>query len=204
MNSGVVRPLRASGGMEELFYITEMSDVGFIRPADITGDIKSILREQFGSKYIGRYLRDVGLVLDVLEVTELSHGKSIIGSPNIYVRAKFKVLTYLPLKDEIVEGEVENIVDYGMFVSIGPISGFVHISQLGDDVFIHRAGVLQSKKAKITFRKGDRVRARITTVSKPSPTALLRGEPIVKVSLTMRQPKLGKIEEKGKEKEASG
>ncbi len=204
MNSGVVRPLRASGGMEELFYITEMSDVGFIRPADITGDIKSILREQFGSKYIGRYLRDVGLVLDVLEVTELSHGKSIIGSPNIYVRAKFKVLTYLPLKDEIVEGEVENIVDYGMFVSIGPISGFVHISQLGDDVFIHRAGVLQSKKAKITFRKGDRVRARITTVSKPSPTALLRGEPIVKVSLTMRQPKLGKIEEKDKEKEASG
>ncbi len=204
MNSGVVRPLRASGGMEELFYITEMSDVGFIRPADITGDIKSILREQFGSKYIGRYLGDVGLVLDVLEVTELSHGKSIIGSPNIYVRAKFKVLTYLPLKDEIVEGEVENIVDYGMFVSIGPISGFVHISQLGDDVFIHRAGVLQSKKAKITFRKGDRVRARITTVSKPSPTALLRGEPIVKVSLTMRQPKLGKIEEKGKEKEASG
>jgi len=185
-----------------LFYITEMSDVGFIKPADITGDIKSILREQFGSKYIGRYLRDVGLVLDVLEVTELSHGKSIIGSPNIYVRAKFKVLTYLPLKDEIVEGEVENIVDYGMFVSIGPISGFVHISQLGDDVFIHRAGVLQSKKAKITFRKGDRVRARITTVSKPSPAALLRGEPIVRVSLTMRQPKLGKIEEKGKEKES--
>lgn len=177
-----------------MFYITEMSDVGFIRPADINKDIRSILRKQFGSKYVGRYLKDVGLILDVLEVTDLSHGKSIIGSPNMYARAKFKVLTYMPLKDEIVEGEVENIVDYGMFVSMGPISGFVHISQLGDDVFIHRSGVLQSRKAKITFRKGDRVRARITTVSKPSPAALLRGEPIVRVSLTMRQPELGKIE----------
>jgi len=66
-----------------LFYITEMSDVGFVRPIDLNKDIKSILREQFGSKYIGRYLKDVGLVLDVLEVTDLGYGKSIIGSPNI-------------------------------------------------------------------------------------------------------------------------
>lgn len=184
-----------------MFYITEMSDVGFIRPVDLTKDTKSILKEQFGSKYVGRYLKNVGLILDVLEVTDLSHGKSIIGSPNIYVRAKFRVLTYLPLKDEIVEGEVENIVDYGMFVSIGPISGFVHISQLGDDVFIHRSGVLQGRKARVTFRKGDVVRARITAVSKPSQVALLRGEPVVKVSLTMRQPKLGKIKEREREKE---
>ncbi len=182
-----------------MIYITEMSDVGFIRPMDLDKDIRSILRGQFSSKYVGRYLKEIGLILDVLEVTDLGYGKSIIGSPNIYVRAKFKVLTYLPLKDEIVEGEVENIVDYGMFVSIGPISGFVHISQLGDDVFVHRAGVLQSKKARITFRRGDRVRARITTISKPSPMALLKGEPIVKVSLTMRQPKLGKLEVKEKE-----
>jgi len=185
-----------------LFYMTEMSDVGYIRPIDMNKDIREILREQFTSKYVGRYLKDVGLILEILEVTDLGYGKSIIGSPHIYVRAKFKVMAYLPLKDEVVEGEVENIVDYGMFVSIGPISGFVHISQLGDDVFIHRAGVLQSKKAKITFRKGDKVRARITTVSKPSPAAILRGEPIVKVALTMRQPGLGKIEEKGGEEKS--
>jgi len=44
-----------------VFYITEMSDVGFIRPMDLNKDIRSILREQFNSKYVGRYLRDIGL-----------------------------------------------------------------------------------------------------------------------------------------------
>ncbi|RLG40120.1 MAG: hypothetical protein DRO01_04580, partial [Thermoproteota archaeon] len=66
--------------------------------------------------------------------------------------------------------------------------------QLGDDVFVHRAGVLQGRKTRITYRRGDVVRARITGVSRPSPAAAARGEPIVRVSLTCRQPGMGKVE----------
>ncbi len=180
-----------------MFYIAEMSDIGYIRPLDLKGDVKEILRRQFSGKYVGKYIEDLGLVLDVLEVTSVGLGKSFIGSPHIYLKAGFKVLTYMPIRDEIIEGEVENIVDYGMFVSIGPINGFVHISQLGNDVFIHRGGILQGKKKKVKFSIGDVVRAKVTAVSKPNLAAALRGEPIVRVSLTMRQPGLGKLVEEG-------
>ncbi len=181
-----------------MFYIAEMSDIGYIRPLDLKGDVKEILRRQFSGKYVGKYIADIGLVLDVLEITEIGLGKSFIGSPHIYLKANFKVLTYMPVRDEIVEGEVENIVDYGMFISIGPINGFIHISQLGNDVFINKGGVIQGRKKKVRFSIGDVVRARVTAVSKPNLAAAIRGEPIVKVSLTMRQPGLGKlVEDKG-------
>ncbi len=182
-----------------MFYVAEMSDIGYVRPLDLKGDIKEILRRQFSGKYVGKFISGLGLVLDVLEVTDVGLGKSFIGSPHIYLRASFRVLTYLPIRDEIVEGEVENIVDYGMFVSIGPINGFVHISQLGNDVFIHKGGILQGKKKRVKFSIGDVVRARITAVSKPNLAAALRGEPIVRVSLTMRQPGLGKVKKEGEE-----
>jgi len=178
-----------------LFYEVEMSDVGYIRPMDLGKDLREILKRQFRAKYVGRFVKDVGLILDVLEIADMSYGASVIGSPNIYVRANFKALSYIPMKDEVIEGEVENVVEYGVFVTVGPINGFVHISQLGDDVFVHRGGVIQGRKLKVTFRPGDVVRARITAVSKPDPSATLRNEPVIKVALTMRQPKLGKVGE---------
>ncbi|HDD68924.1 MAG TPA: S1 RNA-binding domain-containing protein, partial [Candidatus Korarchaeota archaeon] len=87
-------------------------------------------------------------------------------------------------------------------VRVGPVDGFIHISQLGDDVFIQRGGVLQGRKTKITYRPGDRIRARVTAVSKPDPTAPKRGEPIIRIALSCRQPGLGKIEEKEEEESA--
>ncbi len=178
-----------------MFYEVEMSDVGYIKPPDLGKDLREILKGQLRAKYVGRFVKEAGLILDVLDIVDMSYGTSIIGSPNIYVRVNFKALSYIPMKDEVIEGEIENVVEYGVFVSVGPINGFVHISQLGDDVFVHRGGVIQGRKLKITFRPGDVVRARVTAVSKPDPSAVLRNEPVIKVALTMRQPKLGKIGE---------
>lgn len=177
-----------------MFYEVELSDVGYVKPSDLGKDLREILADQFRRKYVGRFVKEAGLILEVLEITDLSYGASVVGSPNIYVRAKFRALSYMPLKDEVIEGEIENVVDYGIFVTAGPINGFVHISQLGDDVFVHRGGVIQGRKLKVTLRPGDVVRARVTAVSKPDPSAPLRNEPIIKVALTMRQPKLGKLE----------
>ncbi len=177
-----------------MFYEVELSDVGYLRPADLGKDVSEVLKDQFRAKYVGRFVKEAGLIIDVLEVTDFGYGTSILGSPNIYIRASFKALSYMPLKDEVIEGEIENVVDYGIFVTAGPINGFVHISQLGDDVFVHRGGVIQGRKLKVTLRPGDVVRARVTAVSKPDPSAPLKNEPLIKVALTMRQPKLGKLE----------
>ncbi|MFH7903137.1 MAG: S1 RNA-binding domain-containing protein, partial [Candidatus Aenigmatarchaeota archaeon] len=94
-------------------------------------------------------------------------------------------------------GIVSGIADFGVFLNIGPIDGLVHISQVMDDeVSISGKEALVGKKTNKVLKIGDIVKARIITVSYKDITN-------IRVSLTMKQPGLGKIEwleEKSKKK----
>ncbi|PNV78121.1 MAG: DNA-directed RNA polymerase [Thermoproteota archaeon] len=178
-----------------MYYIVEVEDIGSLKPNELGLDVKSVLLDKFRKRYVGRYFSDIGLVLDVLDVLEYGEGKSIIGSPDIYVKARFNLLSYIPKVQELVEGEIKSVGEYGVTLSMGPVEGFIHISQLGDDIFVQRSDGLYGKKTRATFKRGDIVRARITAVTKPDYTAPLKGEPVIKVSLTCKQPGLGKVAE---------
>ena len=109
---------------------------------------------------------------------------------------------FKPEQQEIVEGEVTDITEFGAFVRIGPMEGLVHVSQVTDDYINYdpRNASLLGNESKKILTEGDKIRARIVTLS-------LKGKTIKesKIGLTMRQPNLGKFEwieaEKNKAKE---
>jgi DNA-directed RNA polymerase subunit E' len=107
-----------------------------------------------------------------------------------YHAVSFTLLSYYPEIQEVVEGEVVEVEDFGAFVRMGPIDALIHVSQLIDDYvsFDERQGVLIAKETRRTLRGGDIVRARITAVS------LVKRGSSGKVGMTMRQPFLGKLE----------
>jgi DNA-directed RNA polymerase subunit E' len=73
---------------------------------------------------------------------------------------------------------------------VGPVDGYVHKSQIMDDVVSYsreQSAVIGQKTARV-LRKGDSVRARIVAVSYGGRRQALR------VQMTMRQPYLGKLE----------
>jgi len=89
-----------------------------------------------------------------------------------------------------VEGEVIEIVEFGAFVSIGPFDALLHMSQVTDDymVFDEKNKRLVGKETKKVLQEGDKVRARIVSLS------LKEREPEKsKIGLTMRQPWLGAL-----------
>jgi len=100
------------------------------------------------------------------------------------------LLTYYPKLQEVVEGEVVEIADFGAFVRVGPIDTLLHVSQLIDDFISYdeKQGVLMGKETRRKLATGDHVRVRITAVS------LARGGSSGKVGVTARQPFLGKLE----------
>ncbi|RLG72752.1 MAG: DNA-directed RNA polymerase, partial [Methanobacteriota archaeon] len=118
-----------------------------------------------------------------------------------YHKTEFSALVYLPVVGELVEAEVVEIVDFGAFVRLGPMDGLVHISQVTDDYIVRdrKQGILVGKETKRILREGDKVRARVVTVS-------MKGSGTSKIGLSMRQPGLGKfewIEEEKKGEEGS-
>jgi len=145
--------------------------------------VESAIRKDFMG-YVGKE----GLFLEVTKVRDIGEGTIIPGDGAIYYETTFEMLIYKPVLQEVVEGFVSEITEFGTFIRIGPIDGLVHVSQVMDDyVSYSDAGVLTGKESKRVLKQKDVVRTRIIAISLKS----IKG---AKIGLTMRQPGLGKLE----------
>ncbi|NWF97141.1 MAG: DNA-directed RNA polymerase [Candidatus Thorarchaeota archaeon] len=133
--------------------------------------------------------RDIGLVIAVLEVLEIGQGRLMPGDGETYHAVTYQVLVFKPMRGEVIEGNVVEIMDFGAFVRMGPLDGLCHVSQICDDYITQdsKTNALLGKESGRTLQEGDQVRARITSISLES------GNRSGKIGLTMRQPFLGKI-----------
>ncbi len=175
-------------------------DVVRVPPERLGGDQRLVVKEMLQDKLEGRMDKMVGMFLAILDVVKTEEGRIMIGDGGVYYETTFDVLVFRPQMQEIVEGEVAEIVEFGAFVEIGPLDGLLHISQITDEYISYdEKGVkLITKETNRTLGEGDKVRARIVAIS------LNEKDPgDSKIGLTMRQPGLGKIEwiEEEREKE---
>jgi len=158
-----------------------------VDPINFKDDINESIKIEIMKNYENK-LDESRFLLCLIEVLKIGEGLIIPGDGAIYYETTFKILVYEPVIKEIVEGEVTEITEYGAFVRIGPIEGFIHMSQVMDDfVSFSKAKSLTGKESKKTLNIGDYVRARVIAVS-------MKNLKDAKIGLTMRQVGLGKIE----------
>ena len=140
--------------------------------------------QQVKAKYEGVVSDELGYVIAVANVSVSQIGKIIPGDGATYHKVLFSLLTFYPELQEVVEGEVVEIADFGAFIRIGPIDALLHVSQLMDDFISYdeKQGVLLGKETKRKLMNGDQVRVRITAVS------LGRAGSSGKIGVTARQP----------------
>lgn len=167
-----------------------MEDTIRIPPDTFGNPLETVSQQQVKSKYEGNIDEELGYVIAVIETKVSPIGKIIPGDGATYHKVTFSLLTFFPKLQEIVEGEVVEVADFGAFVRIGPIDALLHVSQLMDDFISYdeKQGVLLGKETKRRLSTGDQVRVRITAVS------LGRAGTSGKIGVTARQPFLGKLE----------
>jgi DNA-directed RNA polymerase subunit E' len=173
-----------------LFKLIIREDTIRIPPETFGNPLEAVGHQQVKAKYEGVVDEELGYVIAVTEVKVSSIGKIIPGDGATYHKVNFSLLTFYPKIQEVVEGEVVEIADFGAFVRIGPIDALLHVSQLMDDFISYdeKQGVLLGKESKRRLMSGDQVRVRITAVS------LGRAGSSGKIGVTARQPFLGKLE----------
>ena len=170
-----------------MYSILELKSNIRVPPQFLGKKIKEAIKTAIEEEFIGA-LGKHGLFLAVLDVKKIGEGTIIPGDGAVYYETTFEALVYRPILQEVVEGFISEVMEFGAFVRIGPIDGLVHVSQVMDDyVNYAESGVLQGKESKRSLKAKDVVRARIIAVSLKN----LRG---AKLGLTMRQPGLGKLE----------
>jgi DNA-directed RNA polymerase subunit E' len=173
-----------------LFKLITREDTIRIPPETFGNPLGAVGHQQVKAKYEGVVDEELGYVIAVTDVKVSPIGKIIPGDGATYHKVSFSLLTFYPVIQEVVEGEVVEIADFGAFVRIGPIDALLHVSQLMDDFISYdeKQGVLLGKETKRKLTSGDQVRVRITAVS------LGRAGSSGKIGVTARQPFLGKLE----------
>ena len=173
-----------------MYKLLHMNDVVRIPSEKFGSPLEQISAEVLRSTYEGVVMREFGAVLAVFNVQVSNVGKILPGDGGIYHRTSFSLLVYTPVIQEVVEGEVVEVTDFGVFVRIGPMDGLVHVSQIIDDFITYDAkrGALIGKESQRFLEKGVPVRSRIITVSLSGGAS--RGS---KIGMTMRQPFLGAL-----------
>jgi len=179
-----------TGGYSPLFKLITLEDTIRIPPETFGNPLDAVGHQQVKAKYEGIVDEELGYVIAVINVEVNPIGKIIPGDGATYHKVTFSLLTFYPKVQEVLEGEVVEVADFGAFVRIGPIDALLHVSQLMDDFISYdeKQGVLLGKETKRKLTSGDQVRVRITAVS------LGRAGSSGKIGVTARQPFLGKLE----------
>lgn len=170
-----------------MFYLVDVEDYVRVEPKLFGLDTAEAVKQQLNETYSNFQDRDLGEVIDILEVLEVTDGIIIPGDGAAYYKSHFKLIVFKPELQELVYGQIEEITSFGAFINMGVSRGMIHISQTMDDyVSFSKTGSLTGKDEKRSLNVGDNCMARIVAIS-------FKGdEP--KIGLTMRQPGLGKLE----------
>ncbi len=183
-----------------MFYRTEIKDHIRVPPEDFDAELEEAVVKNIKKKYDGYIDKDIGIVIDVPGVKEVGEGIIIPGDGASYYNTTFELMVFKPELQEVVVGKIKDIAEFGAFIGLGPIEGMIHVSQTMDDfVSFAKDKVLAGKDSRRTLKVGDNCRARIIAVS-------YKDINNPKLGLTMRQPKLGKLEwlkEDGEKKPAA-
>ncbi len=174
-----------------MYRKVRLVDIIRIPPQRLEEDLEKVVAETLREKLEGRIDKMLGSIVAVTDIAEIGEGHILVGDGAVYYEVTFDAIAYKPELQEIVEGTVVEIVNFGAFIAVGPVDCLVHVSQIADEFMTYdeKNARLTSKDSNRSLNEGDKVRARIVAVS------LNEHDPREsKIGLTMRQAALGRLE----------
>ena len=113
----------------------------------------------------GRFDEDENYTLLTYDHETVGRGKIIHGGGAIYQRVRFKALHFTMEANEVVDGAVSEVSEYGAFVRIGPIEALLHKSQILDEPVQVNMGIrrIEGSQSGKHIEEGSYVRSRIVS-----------------------------------------
>lgn len=173
-----------------MFYVYTIKDTISIPPAHFGEDLNKAAEVILRKRHERLLEKDMGIILAVFNVREISDGFIMPGDPSTHHDVTFDMLAFNLDVGEILMGEISELVDFGCFVRLGPIDGLVHLSQITNDFITNdrKSGTFVLRNSGRTLKKGDVVYVKVSTIS------LKNNIKDTKIALTMRPDSLGKYE----------
>ena len=174
-----------------MYMQTQAERVVRIPPSELGNDLDAIIGKIAQKTFEGKLGQDKSVTVLVKNVKRVGDGRIVHGDGAVYQNVTFDQIVFRLKENELVEGTVVQVTKFGAFIKFGPLDGLLHVSQVLDD----RVDAdlenqrLVGKDSGRSLSVGDRVRARIVGMDLNE-----KNVQDSKISLTMRQPGLGRID----------
>lgn len=174
-----------------MYRIGERKSVVRVPPERLGENYSDVVNQLARSSFEGKLDSAGNYVLMIHNVELEGNGRVVHGDGGVFQEVRYDALTFTPSLQEVVDGVVVDIIEFGAFIRFGPLDGLLHISQILDDKLdVDETGKrIVGKESKRDLRVGDRVRARVISVSLND-----KNPKESRIGLTTRQPGLGKFE----------
>ena len=171
-----------------MYTMVKVEDTIRIPPEKFGEDLDKVIEETVQKTFEGTMRKQYGLIVVADNIKPLGDGIVIHGDGAMYQKVMFDALMFKPELQEVLDGIVCEIVEFGAFCHIGPLDALIHMSQIMNDYVEvdSTAEMIVGKEKKKTLKIGHAVRARVVAVSLNELSARES-----KIGLTMRQPALG-------------
>lgn len=171
-----------------MYYKVKVKDHIRVPPSEFDKELDLAVVQQVKEKYSGYISKELGYVIDVIDLIDVDEGVIIPGDGAAYYKASFELLAFVPELQEVVYGKIKDLTDFGAFFTLGPVEGMVHISQtMNDFVSFSKDKALQGKDSGRSLKIDDKCYGRIVAVS-------FKDLSNPKIGMTMRQDGLGKVD----------
>jgi DNA-directed RNA polymerase subunit E' len=171
-----------------MYTMVKVEDTVRIPPEKFGEDLDKVIEATVQKTFEGTMRKQYGVIVVADNIKPLGDGIVIHGDGAMYQKVVFDALMFKPELQEVLDGVVCEIVEFGAFCHIGPLDALIHMSQIMNDYVEvdSTAEMIVGKEKKKTLKIGDAVRARVVAVSLNELSARES-----KIGLTMRQPALG-------------
>lgn len=166
----------------------KLEDTIRIPPDKFSEDLDKVVKKIVQDNFEGAMRKNYGIIVVAENIEPVGDGTIIHGDGAMYQKVVFDALVFKPELQEVLDGIVCEIVEFGAFCHIGPLDALVHMSQIMNDyVEVDSENeIITGKEKKMKLQTGDSIRARVVAVSLNELSARES-----KIGLTMRQPGLG-------------
>ena len=182
-----------------MYVSIEKQYVARIPPEKLSGDYMKAVSDVAKTSIEGRlidleeqnYQNQKAFIISVMSVEPVGEGTIVHGDGGVYQSIKYNALGYLPEMQEIVDGFVTSVKEFGAFIRFGPFEGLLHKSQIMDDridIDLTNQRIV-GKESKREIKVGDKLRVKIVSLNLASSSVMDS-----KIGLTMKQLGLGKVE----------
>ena len=175
-----------------MFYLVDVRERVGVGAQRIKENIQESIEESIDAKHTRE---ENGVFLGVTEIKKVGESGDILPErPEIYFDVEYMVLFFQPQPNEIIQGMVVDVAEFGPFVRIGPVDALAHISQITTEKMTYnpQQDVIANKDNKLVIQTGDQLIAAVAN-STIAPDRM-------RVNLTMRQDGLGLLKWLVKEK----